>query len=279
MTTEPGDGPVGVFDSGVGGLAVLWELERLLPSEDLLYYADQAHFPYGVRTAADVLCLSIQATGLLLSQGAKLIVVACNTASSAALPGLRSHFSVPIVGIEPAVKPACARSRRGRVGVLATAGTVQGTRLGDLIERGAGDVDVYTVAAGGLVELVENGQAGSPEAGAVLAESLSPLRRAGIDVLVLGCTHFAFLRPAIERYMGLEVAVLEPAEAVAQRVVALLAEHKLAAAAGRKGSITYQSSAGDDRIRAAAATLRSGWLQAARMERSGACSGQIGERG
>ena len=129
-------------------------------------------------------------------------MVACNTASSAALPQLRARFSVPIVGIEPAVKPACEFSRRGRVGVLATAGTVQGDRLGELIQRVAGDVMVYTAAAGGLVDLVENGGAGSAAADALIETSLSPLRDAGIDVLVLGCTHFAFMQRAISGSWG-----------------------------------------------------------------------------
>jgi len=131
-------GPIGVFDSGVGGLAVLWELRRRLPAEDIHYFADQAHFPYGVRTATDVRRLSIEAGDRLVAEGAKLLVVACNTASSAALPAMRQRFGVPVVGIEPAVKPACAITRCGRIGVLATGGTAQGMALKGLIERVAG---------------------------------------------------------------------------------------------------------------------------------------------
>jgi glutamate racemase len=240
--------PIAVFDSGVGGLAVLRALRRLLPSEDLLYYADQANFPYGVRTAADVRALAVEAARHVLDQDAKLLVVACNTASSAALPDLRRRFSVPIVGIEPAVKPACALSRCGRVGVLATDGTVQGEALRQLIERVAGGVEVYCSHAGRLVELVEDGLDDAGEVELVLNEILAPVQAQGVDVVVLGCTHYVFLQPAVERLLGASITVLEPAEAVARQAARVLHEHGIATPSLKTGTTRYQSSAGEERL-------------------------------
>ncbi|HEY7294642.1 MAG TPA: glutamate racemase, partial [Dehalococcoidia bacterium] len=211
------DGPVGVFDSGVGGLAVLWALRALLPNENLQYFADQAHFPYGPRPAAQVRELALAAGERLLSAGAKLLIVACNTASSAALPLLRERLAVPVVGIEPAIKPACAATRSGRIGVLATDGTVQGAALTALVGRVAQGVEVVCIAAPGLVELVERGEVRSAEAHARVEAAARTLRVAGVDVVALGCTHFAFLKPLVQECLGPEVTVLEPAEAVARQ--------------------------------------------------------------
>lgn len=247
--------PIGVFDSGVGGLSVLAELRRLLPSEDLIYYADQAHFPYGVRSADDVLRLTSAAVESLLAEDAKLMVIACNTASSAALQPLRARYAVPFVGIEPAVKPACRMTRTGRVGVLATSGTVQGRALRALIERVADGVEVVTAPAGELVELVERDDLDGSAAVDVIDRALAPLREGGVDVVVLGCTHFAFLRPLVQRLLGPEVNVLEPAEAVARQAARVLEQRGLAASPDRMGTVRYRSTAGDERIAAAAARL------------------------
>jgi glutamate racemase len=249
------DGPIGVFDSGVGGLAVLWELRRLLPAEDLLYFADQAHFPYGPRPLAEVRELALRAAGLLVERGAKLIVVACNTASSAALPALRAALDVPVVGIEPAVKPACALTRCGRVGVLATSGTVTGDALDRLVERTAGGIEVVRIAAGGLVELIESGEGGAPLLESALAQALAPLRAAEVDVVALGCTHFAFVRSAVERMLGPGVAVLEPAAAVARQAARVLEREGLLAPQGRQGTTAYDSSSDRTRLREAVARL------------------------
>lgn len=245
---DAANGPIGVFDSGVGGLAVLRELRRVLPAEDAVYYADQANFPYGMRSADEVCALAVEAARYLLTQGAKLLVVACNTASSAALPELRRRFAVPIVGIEPALKPACAMTRSGHVGVLATDGTVQGEALKQLIERVAAGVEVLCRPAGRLVELVEDGMTDADEVERVLSEALLPMRERDVDVVVLGCTHYAFLKPAIERLLGPSVTVIEPGEAVARQAARVLYQHHLAAPTGRAGTTRYVSSAGDDRL-------------------------------
>lgn len=155
----PDSRPVGVFDSGVGGLSVLREIRRLLPGEDLLYFADSANCPYGPRPPAEITRLSHAVAAALISQGAKLIVVACNTASAAALTSLRQSFPVPFVGMVPAVKPAAMQTRSGKVGVLATEGTVAGGLYHDVVERFAEGVEVHTQVGHGLVELVEIGRA------------------------------------------------------------------------------------------------------------------------
>lgn len=243
-----------MFDSGVGGLTVLWSLHDFLPAEELIYYADQAHFPYGVRSPAEVRRFVFEAAEALCAWGAKLIVLACNTATSAALPELRAHLSIPIVGIEPAIKPACALTRNGRIGVLATSGTVGGERLETLIGRVAGAVQIVRVAAGGLVESIERDGSGVVEA--QLAEALAPLREADVDVVVLGCTHYAFLKDRVAAAMGETVTVLEPAAAVARQVARVLSARGLAAPDRHVGTLRYHSSATDGRLERAVVRLR-----------------------
>jgi len=219
---------VGVFDSGVGGLSVWREIARQLPQENTVYLADQAHVPYGSRRLTEVRELAEGITRFLLDQGAKLIVVACNTASAAALHYLRRAFpSVPFVGMEPAVKPAVERTDNGVVGVIATPATFQGELFASLVERYASDVKVLTQVCPGLVEAVEAGRLNTPETQALLRQCLTPLTEAGVDQLVLGCTHYPFLRPAIERVVEAGVAVIDPAPAVARQARRVLARQGL----------------------------------------------------
>ncbi len=219
---------IGVFDSGVGGLSVWREIARQLPHYDTLYVADQAHVPYGQRPLEEVRGLAEGITRFLLEKGAKVIVLACNTASAAALHHLRATFpQVPFVGMEPAIKPAAQNTRTGIVGVMATPATFQGELYASLMERFAGDVRVLPQACPGLVEAVEQGLLDTPETDALLRSCLTPLVRAGIDQLVLGCTHYPFLRPAIERVVGPGVEVLDPAPAVARQVGRVVARNGL----------------------------------------------------
>src|SRR5579875_1563077 len=248
------DRAVAVFVSGVGGLAALWALADLLPSEHLLYHADTAHFPYGERSEAEVRALTLAAAERLLrDHDVKLLVVACNTATSAALPQLRARLPIPVVGIEPAVRPARALTSNGRIGVLATRGTVTGGRLAALIAREAGDVEVIVTPAPAVVAAVEDGLRDAAAVDRALAASLMPLRTAAVDVVVLGCTHFAFVRERVERLLGPNVAVVEPAAAVARQAARVLAERDLLAPAGSPGAIVYTSSAGDAHMAALAA--------------------------
>lgn len=210
---------IGVFDSGVGGLGVLSHIRRELPGEDLLYLADQARAPYGTRSLEEVAALSEEVTDWLLGKGATTVVVACNTASAAAISRLREiHPTIPFVGMEPAVKPAALATRSGVIGVLATAATFQGELYSSVISRHASDVEVLNAACPTWVRLVEAGRVTGREVEQQVAECLTPLVAGGADVLVLGCTHFPFLRPVIEQLVGTTVSVVDPAPAVALQV-------------------------------------------------------------
>ena len=211
-------GSIGVFDSGIGGLSVWREIVYRLPAEDTIYLADQAHVPYGSRSQEEVRGFAEAITRFLLDQGVRAIVLACNTASGTALSYLREKFpDVPFVGMEPAVKPATAHTRSGVIGVIATPSTFDADRFANLVERYGGDVTVLSQTCPGLVEAVESGQLDTPETEALLRACLEPLIEAGIDQLVLGCTHYPFLRPAIERLVGEDVSVIDPAPAVARQ--------------------------------------------------------------
>jgi len=236
--------PIGVFDSGLGGLSVLREIRALLPGEDLLYYADNAYCPYGIRGRDEIQERSERISHLLLEEGAKAIVVACNTASAMAIERLRDEFpGIPFVGLEPAVKPAVKLTRSGRIGVLATPRTVAGERLRWLIETHANGIEVRTVAATGLVELVEAGTLSGPEVVAALRPLLDPMLEAGADVVVLGCTHYPFLRGEIEAYVGAGIPVIDSGLAIAQRTRTVLEQRGLLGERAGTGSLRMMTSA------------------------------------
>ncbi len=215
--------PVGVFDSGLGGLSVVRELRRRLPGEDLLYFADCAYCPYGIRSPDEIRERSELVVRGLIDGGAKAVVVACNTASAMAIFHLRDVFpDIPVFGLEPAVKPAVAMTRSGKVGVLATPRTVTGARLRWLIETHAGGIEVHRVAATGLVELVEAGVLHGDQVTSALRPLLDPMLEVGVDVVVLGCTHYPFLREPIRKAAGPDVAIIDSGAAVALRTQALL---------------------------------------------------------
>ncbi len=218
---------VGIFDSGVGGLTVGAALHRLLPALPIRYIADTAYFPYGERSAAEVEARSRALTARLIAEGCDLVVVACNTASSAALERLRAEFAAtPIVGMEPPLKPAVERTRTKRVAVLATPGTVSGERLARLRDAHGGDVDVVTLAMPGLADLVESGEVDGERVESMLRAALDAAGD-GIDEVALGCTHYGFLRPALEALVDAHVEVLDAAEPVARRVHHQLKAHAL----------------------------------------------------
>jgi glutamate racemase len=214
---------VGIFDSGIGGLTVLRAIHQLMPDEPLLYLADQAHVPYGPRSMEQVRHFSEAITRYLLDQGARLIVVACNAASAAALKYLRVVFpEVPFVGMEPAVKPAVEHSRSRIVGVLATPATFQGELYASVIERFAQGVKVLQSTCPGLVIQIESGALDSIETRRILEEALRPMLDQGIDTVVLGCTHYPFVIPLIQQITGPGVRVIDPAPAVARQTQRLL---------------------------------------------------------
>ncbi len=239
---DKGDGrPVGVFDSGVGGLSILREIRSQRPQESLVYLADQAWAPYGERSLDEVRARSFVVVDHLLSRGAKTVVLACNTASAAALHHLRAAFpTVPFVGMEPAVKPAAEQTDRGVVGVLATAATFQGELYASVIDRHATGVGLVERAGTGLVELIEDGILEGPVIDAALHAHLAPMTAAGIDTLVLGCTHYPFVADRIRRILGDGVDLIDPAPAVARQLGRILDANRLAtdAAAGETVFLT-----------------------------------------
>jgi glutamate racemase len=214
--------PIGVFDSGAGGLTILSALRQELPEENYIYFGDTAHIPYGARTDADITHLTTNACRFLIEQGVKLIVIACNTASQAALNSLRATFSLPFVGVVPAVKPAARLTRRGRIGVAATNQAAKAAYLRQLIDDFAEGIQVYAVGCPELVTLVERGELDGPAVEEAVSCALRPVLDQGNDVLVLGCTHFPALRPVIERVVGKNVQVIDSASAIARRTHAVL---------------------------------------------------------
>lgn len=210
--------PIGVFDSGVGGLSVLHEIRRTLPGENLLYVADSAHAPYGDKSRQFIEDRSIAISEFLISRQAKAIVVACNTATGAAVTALRSRFSMPIIAMEPAVKPAVANTRSGIIGVLATRRTLAGDNFVRLFARYSAEVEILGQACPGLVEQVEAGDLSGEKTRLLLEHYVLPLVEQGADTIVLGCTHYPFLAPLIQEIAGPAVAVIDSAAAVARQL-------------------------------------------------------------
>jgi len=227
-------GPIGIFDSGIGGLTVAKAIRQALPSERLLYFGDGAHVPYGERSTAQIQDFSKAITDFLLERGSKLVVVACNTASAAALSSLREQLpAVHFIGMEPAVKPAVAHTRTGVVGVIATVSTMQSAVFASVVERFGQGVEVIQQACPGLVRQIEAGAFDTPRTEQMLRGWLEPMLDRGIDALVLGCTHYPMVQPLIERIVGPEVRVIDPAPAIARRVEHVLHEqHRLATTTG-----------------------------------------------
>ena len=218
---------IGIFDSGAGGLSVYREIVRLLPGEKYVYYSDNAHCPYGEKSREYIIDRARKITDFLLGEGCDVIVVACNTATAAAIATLREEYEVPFIGMEPAVKQAALHTRSGVVGVLATAGTLKADKYHNTRDRFAEGVTVVERIGEGFVELVESGALDGPEAEAVVRRSLEPLLDAGADMIVLGCTHYPFLLPLIRRISGPGVTVIDPAPAAARHLLNVMKDRGL----------------------------------------------------
>lgn len=233
---------VGVFDSGVGGLSVLLHIRRILPDARLIYVADSAHVPYGDKSAHYIEQRSISLTRFLIEQGAQAIVIACNTATATSAATLRRRFSLPIIGMEPAVKPAVAVTKSGVIGVLATIGTLESARFAALLERYAGNVKIVTQGCPGLVEQVELGDLASQETRRLVERYTGPLLSHGADTLILGCTHYPFLAPLIREVVGSDIALVDTGDAVARhlqrRLLAELPEQTASPSTGSGGCPT-----------------------------------------
>lgn len=210
---------IGVFDSGVGGLSVLHHIRAALPEANLIYVADSGHVPYGDKSPAYIEARSLALTRFLVSQGAEAVVIACNTATAAAAPSLRVKFNkMPIVAMEPAVKPAVAATKTGVVGVLATIGTLESARFAALLGKFASGVKVVTQGCPGLVEVVERGDLHSSEARHLIERYTTPLLKEKVDTIILGCTHYPFLAPLIREVAGEGVTLVDTGAAVAREL-------------------------------------------------------------
>lgn len=243
------DASIGIFDSGVGGLSVLRAIRKQLPHEDIIFLGDQEHVPYGPRPIQQVREFSEAIVRYLLSKKAKLIVVACNTASAAALYYLRETFPrLPFVGMEPAVKPAAEQTQSGVVGVLATPATFQGELYASVVDRFANDITVLQDTCPGLVSQIEKGELDAPETRLILEAALMPMLEKGIDRVVLGCTHYPFVIPLIEEIVGPRVEVIDPAPAVARQTARLLEARGLRTPKQNPGTVIYLTTGGPSQL-------------------------------
>jgi glutamate racemase len=259
---NPGwNAPIGVFDSGVGGLSVLREIRRELPAEDLIYVADSGYAPYGDRPEEYVRGRAVAIMEFLRTRGAKAVVVACNTATGIAVDALRARYDVPIVAIEPAVKPAAAQSRSRIVGVLATTQTLAGQKFAKLVRTYAGDVEVLTQACPGLVERVEAAELVSQSTRSLVEQYVRPLLDKGADTIVLGCTHYPFLTNLIRDVTGPAVTVIDSAVPVARELRRRLQASGLLAPDDRHGSETFWTTGSIERAGAVIAQLWNGEVE------------------
>jgi glutamate racemase len=233
--------PIGIFDSGVGGLAILRAIRSLLPAEELIYVADSAHLPYGEKSAAEVSARAVAIAEFLLANQVKAIVAACNTATAYAIDRLRSRCSIPIIGVEPGVKPAALSTQSGVVGILATTATTESMRFADLVRRFGHGVRFIVQPCPGLAEEIEGGEFDGVELQEMLRARLAPLVDAGADTIVLGCTHYSFVTALIQRVAGPQVNIIDTSTAVARQLARILDERQLLSAAP-VGPVRFYSS-------------------------------------
>lgn len=219
--------PIGIFDSGVGGLTVWKEVQKLLPHEDIIYLADSKNCPYGSKSHNKIISLSVDNVDFLINKNCKLIIVACNTATAAAIETLRKNYSIPFIGMEPAIKPAALNTNTGKIGVLATKGTFEGRLFKETSKKYTERVHKVIQIGDGLVELVENGETNSSKAELLLKKYLDPMISAGVDQIVLGCTHYPFFLPVLNKIIPNTIQIINPAPAIAEQTKTILKEKKL----------------------------------------------------
>jgi glutamate racemase len=231
--------PIGIFDSGVGGISVLKHIRALLPHEHLMYVADSKYAPYGNKTAEEITARCMILADFLMSQNVKALVVACNTATAAAIDELRETFDIPIIGMEPAVKPAAEASKNGIIGVLATVGTLKSAQFAALLESYGRNVKVVTQACVGLVECIERGELDTPETKALIRQYTSPLLAEGADTIVLGCTHYPFVKHVIQEIVGDKITLIDTGAAVAKQLKNKLEEKGLLSTSQQKAEVHF----------------------------------------
>ncbi|MFK7950792.1 MAG: glutamate racemase [Saprospiraceae bacterium] len=226
-TIEQSNNSIGVFDSGLGGLSVWLELVKLMPNEKIIYFADSGNCPYGNRPKSEIIDLSIRNTEFLLSKGAKIIVIACNTATGVAIKELRKRFDVPFIGMEPAVKPAAEQTKTKNIGVLATKGTLESEKFKNTKNAYAKGITVYMQVGQGLVEAVENQEIETEKTAKLVQQYVQPMLENDVDKIVLGCTHYPFLRPVFDQLLPQNVNLVNPAPAVARQTLKQLEKFSL----------------------------------------------------
>lgn len=247
MNVAP-NGPIGIFDSGLGGLSVLAEVRKQLPGEDLLYFGDSANAPYGVKSRQEVRQHSIRVCDHLVSQGAKAVVVACNTATSAAVADLRKRYDIPIIGMEPALKPAVEQTATGAVAVLATALTLRESKFQGLLAQFRSGLRIHTLPCPELVTLVESGTISGEAAATAVRQCLRGLDAETLGAVVLGCTHYVFLRPAFDQVLQGRTRIIDGNFGTVQQLIRLLASRDQLAPAERNGTVIIENSAGEPLI-------------------------------
>lgn len=219
--------PIGIFDSGVGGSSIWKEIHQLMPNENTLYLADSKNAPYGHKSELEIIDLSIKNTNFLLEQGCKIIVVACNTATTNAIGVLRSHYDTPIIGIEPAIKPAALKSSSKSIGILATKGTLSSKLFHETSDKFTNGIQITEVIGEGLVPLIEAGKTDGPEIHSLLERYIQPMLEADIDYLVLGCSHYPYLLPELESMLPPHIHIIDSGLAVAKQTKAVLSAARL----------------------------------------------------
>ncbi len=230
---------VGVMDSGVGGILVLKHIHALLPHESLIYFADSKYAPYGSKTSAEITARCMIIADFLIAKDVKTIVVACNTATAAAIDAMRDKYSLPIIGMEPAVKPAAEASKNGIIGVLATVGTLKSAQFAALLESYGRNVKVVTQACVGLVECIERGELDTPETKALIRQYTAPLLAEGADTIVLGCTHYPLVKHVIQEIVGDKISLIDTGAAVAKQLKCQLEEKGLLSTSQEKAEVHF----------------------------------------
>lgn len=238
--------PIGIFDSGVGGTSIWKEIQKSLPNEDTIYLADSKNAPYGEKSANQILQLSIKNTEFLLAKGCKMVVVACNTATTNAIDYLRKNYKVPFIGIEPAIKPAALQSKSKTVGILATKGTLSSHLFHNTSEIHAHGINIIEREGIGLVPLIEAGKIGSQETRALLKNYIEPMLDEGIDYLVLGCTHYPYLIPVLKDILPETVQIIDSGEAVARQTKTILMKDQRINPSQKLGNHSFYTNVGPE---------------------------------
>lgn len=254
--------PIGIFDSGVGGISVLQHIHTLLPHEQLLYMADSKYAPYGNKSAEEIQARCIEIAEFLIRKDVKALVVACNTATAAAIDTLRQRYKLPIIGMEPAVKPAAEASKNGVIGVLATIGTLKSAQFAELLESYGRNVKVITQECTGLVECIERGELNNLHTKSLVQQYCTPLLAEGADTIVLGCTHYPFIAKLIRQVVGKNISLIDTGAAVANQLKRQLIENNLASTNKQTTQVQFWSNSS---AKNAAQVIRQLWKEDAKI--------------